>query len=73
MKHRWARWRDAETVIVWDARLGGIPVCLIGIESKPLPRQGFVPAAGPIPLDWRLELYAGAAHVGQTRYARVDY
>jgi glycine reductase len=32
-----------------------------------------VPARGPVQLDWRLELYAGAAHVGQSRYARADY
>ncbi|MGH2377946.1 MAG: glycine/sarcosine/betaine reductase component B subunit [Candidatus Limnocylindria bacterium] len=30
------------------------------------------PARGPIALDWRLELYGGAAHVGETRYGRVD-
>jgi acetyl-CoA carboxylase carboxyltransferase component len=32
---------------VWDAHLGGYPVCAIGIESKPVPRLGFVPADGP--------------------------
>jgi acetyl-CoA carboxylase carboxyltransferase component len=32
---------------VWDAHLGGYPVCLIGIESRPVPRLGFVPADGP--------------------------
>ncbi len=31
-----------------------------------------LPARGPIPLDWRLELYAGAGHVDETRYARAD-
>ncbi|MBM4435043.1 MAG: glycine reductase [Chloroflexi bacterium] len=30
------------------------------------------PARGPITLDWRLELYGGAAHVGEHRYGRVD-
>ncbi|GAA4607334.1 acetyl/propionyl-CoA carboxylase alpha subunit/acetyl-CoA carboxylase carboxyltransferase component [Actinoplanes octamycinicus] len=44
---RWAHWRGAETGIVWDAHLGGIPVCLLGIESHPVPRRGFVPAGGP--------------------------
>jgi acetyl/propionyl-CoA carboxylase alpha subunit/acetyl-CoA carboxylase carboxyltransferase component len=44
---RWARWRDAEIAIVWDARIGGIPVCLIGLESQTLPRAGFLPADGP--------------------------
>jgi acetyl-CoA carboxylase carboxyltransferase component len=32
---------------VWDAHLGGYPVCLIGFESRPLTRLGFVPADGP--------------------------
>ncbi len=44
---RWSRWRNAETVVVWDARIGGIPVCLLGIESRPLRREGFIPADGP--------------------------
>jgi acetyl/propionyl-CoA carboxylase alpha subunit/acetyl-CoA carboxylase carboxyltransferase component len=44
---RWGQWRAAETAIVWDAHIGGIPVCLIGIESHTLPRRGFVPAGGP--------------------------
>ncbi len=39
--------RGAETAVVWDAHLGGYPVCLIGIESKQVPRLGFVPADGP--------------------------
>jgi acetyl/propionyl-CoA carboxylase alpha subunit/acetyl-CoA carboxylase carboxyltransferase component len=47
---RWGQWRAAETAIVWDAHIGGIPVCLIGIESHTLPRRGFVPAGGP--LSW---------------------
>jgi len=44
---RWAGMRAAETAVVWDAYLGGHPVCLIGIESRPVPRFGFVPADGP--------------------------
>jgi hypothetical protein len=32
---------------VWDTRIGGIPVCLLGIESHKVPRKGFVPADGP--------------------------
>ncbi len=44
---RWAGMRAAETGVVWDAHLGGYPVCLIGIESHPMPRLGFVPADGP--------------------------
>jgi acetyl-CoA carboxylase carboxyltransferase component len=38
---------DAETSVVWDAHLGGFPVCLIGIESKAVPRRGFPPTDGP--------------------------
>jgi len=44
---RWAGMRAAETAVVWDAHLGGYPVCLIGIESHPVPRLGFAPADGP--------------------------
>ena len=44
---RWAGMRAAETAVVWDAHLGGYPVCLIGIESRSVPRLGFVPADGP--------------------------
>jgi acetyl/propionyl-CoA carboxylase alpha subunit/acetyl-CoA carboxylase carboxyltransferase component len=44
---RWRGMRSAETAVVWDAHLGGYPVCMLGIESKPVPRFGFVPADGP--------------------------
>ncbi len=44
---RWAGMRAAETAVVWDAHLGGFPVCMIGIESRPIQRLGFVPADGP--------------------------
>jgi acetyl-CoA carboxylase carboxyltransferase component len=44
---RWPGMRAAETAVVWDVHLGGYPVCLIGIESRPVPRLGFVPADGP--------------------------
>ncbi|MFN8038355.1 MAG: carboxyl transferase domain-containing protein [Acidimicrobiales bacterium] len=44
---RWAAMRDADTAVVWDAHLGGWPVTLIGIESRPLVRHGPVPADGP--------------------------
>src|SRR5208337_3530379 len=37
---RWSGMRSAETAVTWDAHLGGYPVCLIGIESKPVPRFG---------------------------------
>ncbi|MDQ1289689.1 MAG: hypothetical protein QG622_3255, partial [Actinomycetota bacterium] len=44
---RWAGAADAETSVVFDAHLGGNPVCLIGIESRPVPRRGFPPSDGP--------------------------
>jgi len=44
---RWSGMNSAETTVIWDAHLGGNPVCMIGIESKPIPRLGFVPADGP--------------------------
>ena len=44
---RWAAMRDAEVAVVWDAHLGGWPLSLIGIESRPLPRRGAIPADGP--------------------------
>jgi acetyl/propionyl-CoA carboxylase alpha subunit/acetyl-CoA carboxylase carboxyltransferase component len=44
---RWKDMRDAETAVVWDARIGGHAVCLLGIESRPVRRLGFVPADGP--------------------------
>jgi acetyl/propionyl-CoA carboxylase alpha subunit/acetyl-CoA carboxylase carboxyltransferase component len=44
---RWAGMAEAETAVVQDARLGGIPVCLLGIESQAVPRHGFPPADGP--------------------------
>ncbi|GAB09774.1 acyl-CoA carboxylase [Gordonia araii NBRC 100433] len=44
---RWAAMADAENTVVADTHLGGTPVCLIGIESKPVPRRGFLPTDGP--------------------------
>ena len=44
---RWAGMADAETSVVFDAHLGGMPVSLIGIESRPQPRRGFPPSDGP--------------------------
>jgi acetyl/propionyl-CoA carboxylase alpha subunit/acetyl-CoA carboxylase carboxyltransferase component len=44
---RWAGMREAEIAVAWDARLGGRPVALLGIESRPVPRFGNVPADGP--------------------------
>jgi acetyl-CoA carboxylase carboxyltransferase component len=39
--------RGADTAVVVDTRIGGYPVSLIGIESKPVPRAGFPPTDGP--------------------------
>jgi acetyl/propionyl-CoA carboxylase alpha subunit/acetyl-CoA carboxylase carboxyltransferase component len=44
---RWAGMADAEISVVQDAHLGGRPVCLIGIESRTVPRRGFPPTDGP--------------------------
>ncbi|MBN6051814.1 ATP-grasp domain-containing protein [Nonomuraea sp. RK-328] len=44
---RWAGMAGAETAAVQDAHLGGRPVCLLGIESRPIPRHGFPPTDGP--------------------------
>ncbi|MBT2232353.1 biotin carboxylase N-terminal domain-containing protein [Nonomuraea sp. NEAU-A123] len=44
---RWAGMADAETSAVQDAHIGGWPVCLIGIESRSVPRRGFPPTDGP--------------------------
>ena len=44
---RWGGLREGENAVVWDAYLGGMPVSLLGIESRPLPRFGSVPADGP--------------------------
>jgi acetyl-CoA carboxylase carboxyltransferase component len=44
---RWPDMREAGTVVVFDGHLGGYPVTLLGIESRPLPRFGPVPADGP--------------------------
>jgi acetyl/propionyl-CoA carboxylase alpha subunit/acetyl-CoA carboxylase carboxyltransferase component len=44
---RWGRWQHADTAVVWDAHVGGIPVCLIGFASCPVSREGLVPGDGP--------------------------
>ncbi len=44
---RWAGMADAETAVVHDAHLGGIPVCLLGIESRNVARRGFPSTDGP--------------------------
>jgi acetyl-CoA carboxylase carboxyltransferase component len=44
---RWRGWIGAETAIVWDAHLGGRSVCLVGIESQSVEREGYHPHDGP--------------------------
>ena len=44
---RWQAMVGAETTIVWDAHLGGIPIELIGIESHTVIRDGYRPYDGP--------------------------
>ncbi len=44
---RWPEMAEAETAVVYDARLGGHAISMIGIESRPLPRHGLTPADGP--------------------------
>ncbi|MFY9918535.1 MAG: carboxyl transferase domain-containing protein, partial [Mycobacterium sp.] len=44
---RWADMADADTSVVFDAHMAGIPVSVIGIESRVIPRKGWVPADGP--------------------------
>jgi acetyl-CoA carboxylase carboxyltransferase component len=44
---RWVDMLDAENVVVYDVHLGGQPVALLGIESRPLPRRGPTPVDGP--------------------------
>jgi acetyl/propionyl-CoA carboxylase alpha subunit/acetyl-CoA carboxylase carboxyltransferase component len=36
---RWAGWQGAETAVVYEASMGGYPVCCVGIESKPVRRR----------------------------------
>jgi acetyl/propionyl-CoA carboxylase alpha subunit/acetyl-CoA carboxylase carboxyltransferase component len=44
---RWAGMADADTSVVQDVHLGGRPACLVGIESRAVPRRGFPPTDGP--------------------------
>jgi acetyl-CoA carboxylase carboxyltransferase component len=47
MLERWAGMADADTSVVADVHIGGQPACLIGMESRAVPRRGFPPADGP--------------------------
>ena len=44
---RFPTMRHAEVALVWDAFVGGHPVCVVGFESRPLSRIGRIPMDGP--------------------------
>jgi acetyl/propionyl-CoA carboxylase alpha subunit/acetyl-CoA carboxylase carboxyltransferase component len=44
---RWAAMAEADSAVVFDAHVGGYPVTMLGIESRPIARRGFLPADGP--------------------------
>ncbi|MDN5913738.1 MAG: ATP-grasp domain-containing protein [Pseudonocardia sp.] len=44
---RWTDMHDAESVVALDAHLGGQPIAMVGIESRPIPRRGLLPVDGP--------------------------
>ena len=44
---KFADLRHGDTAITWDTHLGGHAVTVIGVESKPIPRRGWVPGDGP--------------------------
>ena len=44
---RWVDMADAQMAVVYDTHLGGYPVTLLGIESRPIQRRGLIPADGP--------------------------
>ena len=44
---RWRGLEDGDTSLVWETRLGGLSVGMIGIESRSFPRIGALPSDGP--------------------------
>jgi acetyl/propionyl-CoA carboxylase alpha subunit/acetyl-CoA carboxylase carboxyltransferase component len=44
---RFRSMRYAENSVVWESCMGGHPICMIGIESRPRPRRGRIPMDGP--------------------------
>src|SRR5436189_6434889 len=38
---------DTETAVVFECHIVSYPFTLIGVESRPLPRYGVIPADGP--------------------------
>jgi acetyl/propionyl-CoA carboxylase alpha subunit/acetyl-CoA carboxylase carboxyltransferase component len=47
MLERWQHLRHGNTSVIWDTQLGGHAVTMIGIESQPVDRAGWVPTDGP--------------------------
>jgi acetyl/propionyl-CoA carboxylase alpha subunit/acetyl-CoA carboxylase carboxyltransferase component len=43
----WRDWIGAETAIVWNTHIGGFPALLVGMESRPSARIGYIPNDGP--------------------------
>ena len=58
---RWAGWREAEVAVVWDAHLGGWPISVLGIESRPLSRHGALSGRRPRAVDRGHALPPGVA------------
>lgn len=44
---RWKNLHGGETAVVYHTRLGGQPVCMVGIESVPVKRKEQAPVDGP--------------------------
>jgi acetyl/propionyl-CoA carboxylase alpha subunit/acetyl-CoA carboxylase carboxyltransferase component len=44
---RFGSMKDGESAVVWETHLGGYPVCMLGIESRPIMRRGRIPMDGP--------------------------
>ena len=44
---RWSSLHGAETVVVWESRIGGYGTTLIGIENQPIARLGQKATGGP--------------------------
>ena len=42
---------DADGTLIFNAYPGGSPVTVLGVESRPIPRRGALPADGPDQLD----------------------
>jgi acetyl-CoA carboxylase carboxyltransferase component len=44
---RWADLMGSDAVAAWDAKFGGWPVAMLGIEGRALRHRGLLPADGP--------------------------